>query len=258
LKKSIIFAFLLGGVVAASAAALDTSLSLPDLTWIEALILCVLHLLATQLHPLLDKRADIINSFAGGMSITYVFGHLLPELDEGHEVIGELIYLVVLIGFVVYYGLERHINKSRSTVEGGDDRAQLVISLGSYWVYNWLIVLGLPDGPSASLPHVLLMTAAMGLHLLHSDYDFGNEYPEMFKRWGRFLIASAPLVGLICRFYFQPEVEILKDTLTAILAGSVIYSVFKKELPYPERTNIVWFFVGILIYTFLLVLVRRV
>jgi|GEM_PF-1174924 len=257
-RSLVLWSIVAAGAVAASAPVPETSAYPPDRTWIKAVAIGVLHLLATQIRPLLSGRAQMINSFAGGMAVTYVFGQLLPELREGHEVVGELIYLVVLLGFVVYYGLETHISRSQS--RAGDDarHSSFLLSLGSYWLYNWLIVFGLPDGPSVSAIHVSLMTIAIGLHLLHSDYDIGSEYPEMFHRWGRFVVACAPLVGLLCRFSFRPDGELFKDILTAVLAGSVVYSVFKKELPNPKLSSFRWFFVGIVVYTFLLVMVKQV
>jgi zinc transporter ZupT len=246
------------GAATASAAVPETNSYSPDRTWIKAAAICILHLLATQIRPLLQDRAKMVSSFGGGMAVSYVFANLIPELGEGHEVVGELIYLFVLVGFVVYYGLESRISRSQPTARGGDHRSNFMLSLGSYWMYNWLIVFGLPDGPSVSAIHVSLMTVAIGLHLLHSDYDIGSEYPEMFNRWGRFVVACAPLIGLLCRFYFRPDGELVKDLLTAVLAGSVVYCVFKKELPNPERSSFKWFFVGIVVYTFLLVMVKQV
>jgi len=259
MSRSLVFwSLVAAGAVAASASVPEGSAYPADRTWIKAAAIGVLHLLATQIRPLLSGRAPMVNSFAGGMSASYVFLHLLPELDEGHEVVGELIFLFVLVGFVVYYGLERHISKSQPTAGDGARHSSFRLSLGGYWLYNWLIVFGLPDGPSVSAIHVSLMTVAIGLHLLHSDYAIGSEYPEMFNRWGRFVVACAPLVGLLCRFSFRPDGELVKDILTAVLAGSVIYSVFKKELPNPERSSFQWFFVGIGVYTLLLVMVKQV
>src|SRR5829696_9732612 len=57
-------------------------------------------------------------SAAGGVSVAYVFVHLLPDLADEQETIREAtdenlsfleyhVYLVALVGLVAFYGLER-------------------------------------------------------------------------------------------------------------------------------------------------------
>jgi len=66
-----------------------------------------------------------MGSFAGGISVAYVFLHLLPEVSEGDvrlaEVLGDRIavtplvdlgiFLVALTGFTLFYGLERLVGR---------------------------------------------------------------------------------------------------------------------------------------------------
>lgn len=91
-----------------------------------AVVLAVLHLLAPHIRrlPLVPERAT--GSFAGGLAVAYVFLHLLPELSEGNDSVGEAldnvvtitplldlgIFLVALAGFLLFYGLERLAQRS--------------------------------------------------------------------------------------------------------------------------------------------------
>ena len=86
-----------------------------------AVVLAALHLAAPHIRrlPLVPERAT--GSFAGGLAVAYVFLHLLPEIAEGNEAIGEAlsavveptplvdlgIFLVALAGFAAFYGLQR-------------------------------------------------------------------------------------------------------------------------------------------------------
>jgi len=229
---------------------------LQDTSWIKALTICVLHYFAPQIRPHLRKYEPYVNSFAGGMAVTYIFGHLLPEIDEGHEVVGELIYLLILLGFVVYYGLERRLRLSQQKQVGNHELSAFTLSMSGYWIYNFLIVFGIPASISASPFHLALVTVAMGLHLLHSDFEMGSKHPQLFDNYGRYLLVGAILAGYFCRF-LQPDSELFRDSMTAFLAGSIIYSVFKKELPHPEQTSVKWFLIGIITYTLLLILLLK-
>lgn len=57
-------------------------------------------------------------SLGGGVSVAYVFVHVLPELGEGQQVIREVshalvatlshhAYLIALFGFTLFYGVEQ-------------------------------------------------------------------------------------------------------------------------------------------------------
>jgi hypothetical protein len=101
-----------------------TSLSVPEsIGWafVIAVLLAFLHLGAPHLRRLPGVPERATASFAGGLAVAYVFLHLLPELAEGNKAIGEAladvlqptplldlaIFLVALVGFVAFYGLER-------------------------------------------------------------------------------------------------------------------------------------------------------
>ena len=93
-----------------------------------ALLLAVLHLAAPRIRklPFIPERAT--GSFAGGLAVAYVFLHLLPEIAEGNDAIGEAlaktvrptplldlgIFLVALAGFTAFYGLERLADRTSS------------------------------------------------------------------------------------------------------------------------------------------------
>ncbi len=88
--------------------------------------LAVVHLFSNRLRFLNVTPRSIWLSIFGGISVSYVFVHLLPELAEGQQTVVEAldegrglaflqshIYLVALLGLVVFYGLERLATSSR-------------------------------------------------------------------------------------------------------------------------------------------------
>ncbi len=82
--------------------------------------MAVVHLFSNRLRFLDGTPRSIWLSIAGGISVAYVFIHLLPELAEGQETVTEAldqgeglafleshVYLVALVGLAVFYGLQR-------------------------------------------------------------------------------------------------------------------------------------------------------
>lgn len=87
-------------------------------------VLASVHLFAGRLRFLDVTPRSRWLSAAGGISVAYVFIHILPDLAEEQETLREVageslafieyhIYLISLVGLAVFYGLERAAKASR-------------------------------------------------------------------------------------------------------------------------------------------------
>ncbi|MFC7197736.1 hypothetical protein ACFQL4_28900 [Halosimplex aquaticum] len=89
-------------------------------------------------------------SFAGGVSVAYVFVHVLPEIDDFRQPMNQHpllavptekeVYLVTMLGFITYYGLEQLAN--RSAEQEGDDKPSpgiFRVHVGAYAAYNAIV-----------------------------------------------------------------------------------------------------------------------
>ncbi|MFT5322436.1 MAG: hypothetical protein ACI8P0_000271 [Planctomycetaceae bacterium] len=70
-----------------------------------ALFLAATHFAAPALRRFIEANEAKVSSIGGGMAASYVFIHLMGELDEGLELVGDRIHLFVLFGFISYYGV---------------------------------------------------------------------------------------------------------------------------------------------------------
>ena len=83
-------------------------------------------------------------SIAGGVSVAYIFVHLLPELNAGQEAIRRAIgdglaflehhvYLIALLGLAIFYGMERVAAESRKRMgEAGKGDST---STAAFWLH---------------------------------------------------------------------------------------------------------------------------
>ncbi len=94
------------------------------MTALLAVGLALVHLFSGELRFLDVMPRSRWLSAASGISVAYVFVHLLPDLAEEQETIREAVgegfsfleyhvYLVALLGLAVFYGLERAAKASR-------------------------------------------------------------------------------------------------------------------------------------------------
>jgi hypothetical protein len=77
-----------------------------DWALVVAALLALVHLAAPLYRERLRKHSKAVGSLGGGMAVTYVFLQLFPELRGDETILGRRIHLIVLLGFLAYYGIE--------------------------------------------------------------------------------------------------------------------------------------------------------
>lgn len=227
-----------------------------------ALILALIHLYASKLKFLDTIPRSRWLSIASGVSVAYVFVHLLPDLSEQQETFAESeifgwlehhVYLMALLGLAIFYGLERMV--SRSQAEGDEKTAAGIywLHIASFAVYNALIGYLLFHREESGLANLLIYTIAMGLHFIVNDYGLNQDHQSLYRRSGRWILASAIIAGSAIGSAGEIS-EAAISLLFSFLAGSVILNVLKEELPEERKSRFSAFLVGVVSYTIILLL----
>lgn len=207
-------------------------------------------------------------SFAGGVSVAYVFVHLFPEVQEAGSEIAESefgslipfaehhVYLVALVGFVAFYGLERFAQRA-----GDDGRDREADSAGVFWLhvgsfgaYNVLVGYLLLHREEAGVVSLLFFFVAMALHFLVNDHGLREHHGSLYHDRGRWILAAAVLVGTGIGLVADVPSGMLA-VLFAFLAGGIVLNVIKEELPEERESRFPAFAVGTGGYAALLLLV---
>ncbi len=230
-------------------------------------VLAAVHLLAGRLRFLDVTLRSRWLSVAGGISVAYVFVHILPDLAEEQETIREAggenfafleqhVYLVALVGLGVFYGLERtaKVSRQRRRGLGGRDAAGAGVfwlHTSSFALYNALIGYLLLHREEPGLRSLLLYAFAMAVHFAVNDHGLQEDHKETYHRLGRWLLAAAVLAGWLIGLFWDIS-EAALAVLFAFLAGGVVLNVLKEELP-EERQSRFWAFaLGAGVYTVIL------
>jgi hypothetical protein len=237
------------------------------LSGILAIALALIHLFAGKLRFLEATPRSIWLSFASGVSVAYVFVHILPELNEAQETVtgavGEAqaflehhVYLLALLGLAVFYGLERValVSRQRNQKAGKGD----VTEEGVFWLhvvsfalYNALIGYLLLHREEPGVLSLFFFFLAMGLHFVVNDFGLRENHKHAYDNFGRWILAAAIIFGWVIGFGSELSKAAIA-LLFAFLAGGVILNVLKEELP-EERQSRFWAFaLGAGIYAVLL------
>ena len=195
-------------------------------------------------------------SAAGGISVAYVFVHLLPDLAEEQEAIREVVggrfnfleyhvYLVALVGLSTFYGLERAAKTSRQrqrSVGREDSTGAKVFWLhtASFALYNALIGYLILHREEPGFQSLMLFTFAMGVHFVINDFGLRKDHKGAYDRLGRWVLAVSIFLGWGIGLFFEIS-EAALGVLFGFLAGGVVMNVLKEELP-EERESSFWAF----------------
>jgi hypothetical protein len=225
---------------------------------VGVIALAGLHLVAGHLHRGAGRRPAWLSA-AGGMSIAYVFVHLLPELAETQarwiearpdrplDWLETQIYVAALVGVIVALGLER--------VAGTGRRHRFWLHTTSFAIYNALI-----GGFALRLRGVaplILAVLAFGAHFLINDHSLHRQYGRAYERLGRWVLAAAIVTGWGVAMVWTPPV-VLVAVVLGLLSGGIILNAIKEELPEERAGRFSSWVAGALVYALLLLVLTYV
>jgi len=234
-------------------------------TGAAASLLALTFLLGERARPLRlffrDPRSLI--SFGAGMSAAYVFVHLMPELHQARESFVESasivmryqgmgIYLVALVGFLLFYALSEAINQLKAHSHGGEIGPAFRLHLGGLAAYvglmAYLLVHKLGEEPTS----ILLYALAIACHFRAMDYSLREEYGAAYERFGRPLLAGMCLLGWGLGQLIALPLYVL-SLLVAFISGAIIMNNSIMELPAGKDGRVIPFVLGGILYGLILI-----
>ncbi len=239
------------------------------LSGLLAIGLAFVHLFSGRLRFLDVTPRSIWLSIAGGISVAYIFVHVLPDLADEQETLREAmgegfsflehhVYLVALLGLAVFYGLERAAKASRrrkrdAGKEDSTESGVFWLHVASFSAYNALIGYLLLHREVPGFESLLLFAFALGVHFVVNDHGLREHHKDSYDRVGRWVLAAAVVVGWAIGLFGEIS-EAAVAVLFAFLAGGVVLNVLKEELP-EERESRFWAFaLGATLYAAILLI----
>ncbi|WP_135534106.1 hypothetical protein [Halostella pelagica] len=222
-------------------------------------------------------------SFGGGVSVAYVFVHVLPELGAGQVIIAEAehtlvdylahhAYLMALVGFTLFHGLERWAVRVRGFDGEVDDdgepapdessgiREGEVSEWGTPVFWAHMLSYGLLNalvgyllaGRATGGDNAVLFAVAMGFHFVVNDDSLRRHHSDAYDRLGRWILAAAVVGGWMLSMVVHVHHAVVMGAF-AFVSGGVILNVIKEELPSERESQFGYFLVGATAYAALLV-----
>lgn len=229
------------------------------------------HWLVPQVRRIRNFPDAWITSFGGGFTVAYVFLILLPSFEASRLAIGALlqrrygvnplldmlVYFTSLLGFLVYFGLRR-IAEKRRRLKGPPDAFVFDLRLASLALMNFIVTYTMATRVEIGLGFALFFTVVMALYVFILDRNLEEQSPRPFDRQGRFWLVGALLAGWVLSTLTEPNNILLIAMLASFLAGSVLFNVFRNEIPADGSSDFGGFVAGIAVGSLLLALLIAV
>lgn len=206
-------------------------------------------------------------SAAAGVSVAYVFVDVLPELAAHNrsivEAAGEAellfaeerIYVLALVSFVLLYGLEHMVLSARearrSLVEKGGSDTVYWLHLIGFSAYSAVIGYLLVERADSGLATLVVYTLAMAIHFLIVNHSLAEEHGAAYHRSGHWWLAASVVAGWAAGA-MAPLSEIAFARLFAVLAGGVVITSLRAELPGEREGRFLPFCAGAVVFALLL------
>lgn len=207
-------------------------------------------------------------SFGSGISVAYIFVHLLPELAEGQRTLDQVdgplmaaleshVWLVALSGLVVFYGIERVAKHARpagmhGATDNGTGPMVFWLHIGSFAAYNVVIGYLLLHRAEEGVRNTLVFWFAMLLHFVVNDFGLRDHHRQDYTHVGRWVLAVAVVGGWFLGVGIELS-EPVVAVLIAFIGGGVVLNVMKEELPEDRKSSFLSFAVGAAGYAAVLV-----
>ncbi len=216
---------------------------------------------------LANKFLDLptaLRSFSSGLAVAYVMIILIPEYQvfNGQVTFGWInAYKLSLLGLIAFKGIQHYClllakKSAQAMGEWGFVKARqeekllgFRVSTAVFAVYAALILLTLPyqlghlHGPADKLLYLLTFV----MHLGFNVFGLFEENEKHFRRLVPPVVFSVLTVALVFTLFNILPTALLLGCLS-VLAGIILYNVFKNELPSAETSSFAWFAIGVVIF----------
>lgn len=228
--------------------ALDNIISL-----LLAVTIALTHLGVVYLAKIDKDKQKIITSIGGGISIAYIFLHLLPELalkgkhnmkslNISSEFLEVSFFFVALLGLLILFVVDALSETSKIPKEN-NFKLHLIYNIAITYLYAFT----LPEVVKEGIFYSILYTFTLSAHVFSSDRVIFRFHEKFYKSKYRWIGFSAVLLGISHSLTVEYNSSIQLDYAFAFLSGGVLLNTFLEELPKKNILNVKWFLSAIML-----------
>ena len=215
--------------------------------YILALILSVVDFFTEGLFSKASPNKMKFISVAAGVSVSYIFLILLPEIYSSAVAINKLLFFAILFGFGIFHIIEKYIRQNFTGPELRKEH-RLIHSTTSF-IYFFVVGFILVKLSDSNYVHSTLLFIPIILHIIIDSLPRRHTK----KYYLRVLSAGSPFFGALIAAFVDVG-KIGNVILLGIIGGALLYTVVRESLPRDREGRPLYFIIGLLFFTILILL----
>jgi len=217
-----------------------------------ALILSIVDFFTEGLFSKASPNKMKFISISAGVSVSYIFLILLPEIYKGAMALNRLLFLAILFGFGAFHIIEKYIRQN--FVGPALRKEHRLVHSSTSFVYFFVVgFLLVKLTESAGNLSAVLLFIPITLHIIIDSLPRRHtKKPHL-----RALSASSPFLGAILASFFDVG-RTGNVILLGIVGGALLYTVVRESLPRDREGKPMYFISGLLFFTVLILLLWNV
>ena len=215
-------------------------------------VLFLLHFYNNWIFSKWKKHSNKLASFVAGISVSYLFLYLFPELYEGVKFLNKSLFVYVLLGFMLLHIVEKQIRQSRS-IEKLRLRLKEEHSI-VFFVYYFILGIILVELINLNILKGLLFFFIILFHSMVSVASLKQIHQKLIaKKIFKIVLSISTLLGILFALFvkFPQSVYYI---LIGFVAGALLYIVVRDIIPKQSDSKLIYFIFGALLYMVLIML----
>ena len=192
-----------------------------------------------------DEAKTKFISFAAGVSVSYLFLILMPEIYSGALEINRFLFFSVLIGFATFHLLEKHI-RQKETWHDYKKHHELIHEVMSF-VYFLVVGFVIVKLLEYNVTHGILLFIPLLFHIVIDSLPKKVTKHHMLRAF----FSSAPFIGALAGSFIASN-KLIDLSLLGLVGGALLYTVVRESLPRERDGKPIYFVVGVLAFTVLI------
>ncbi|MDA1197368.1 MAG: hypothetical protein O2779_05410 [Nanoarchaeota archaeon] len=211
------------------------------LGYVLALALGIVDFLTEEMFRIPDDKKMRFISFAAGVSVSYLFLILLPEIYIGASSINPLLFFPLLFGFAIYHLIEKFIRQKHGKRAFSELHAQ--VHLITSFFYSLVVGFVLVKLVSQDMLQGILLFVPLTFHIAIDSLP-----KKMTKHYfSKAFFSSAPFIGALLGTAFETS-ELLNISLLGIVGGALLYMVVRESFPKEREGHPMYFLIGMFLF----------
>lgn len=196
------------------------------------------------------KHSNKLASFVAGISVSYLFLYMFPELYEGVKFLNKSLFVYVLLGFILLHIVEKQIRQSKSI-----EKLRLKLKEEHsvvFFIYYFILGIILVELLNLSLLKGLLFFFIILFHSTVSAASLKQIHQKLIeKKVFKIVLSVSTLLGILFALFvkFPQSVYFI---LIGFVAGALLYIVIRDIIPKESDSKLIYFIFGALLYMVLI------